>query len=318
MQARKKEHDPYDPSEEEKQDPFDRFESSPEAARAILRSIKMDLKEHKRLREYQADFLMYSIIDKAAEQLTPIYTAYGCRLRYLQDSCFVHGSLRNVKKYCDEVRDVHMELQELRQWIGQLRQIVGHLEGDCRDFQNALKHGKDVMHNFGADSRGHGKSMLLFLGHTRDYLDLATERLKILEELAKTFMNTYAASISDFHNSVLFVLTITTVVLAPAQFLAGVYGMNFEYGMDDLKNEDGYRNFWIISASLVSLALFLVWAIMHGLHTYMYGQCCTCCRRRRPSTVSKLDHQSSQLEVNHAASSLAKSATLAFVSSLTK
>merc|ERR1712216_221794 len=101
-----------------------------------------DLDNHKRVREYQADFLLYSIIDKVAEQFTPIYKAYAYRLRYLQHK-LESGKMAQTKQYVDEVTKVFLELQELKQWVGQMKRIVSHLENDCKDSRKNAS-GKDV------------------------------------------------------------------------------------------------------------------------------------------------------------------------------
>merc|ERR1711920_226887 len=105
-----------------------------------------------------------------------------------------------------------------------MKGIVTHLECDTRIVDNSV----DVPWNFGADGRGQGKTMLLFLRHTQDYLEQASDRLTLLDELGRNFVASCERLRSDFLNKVLFVLTAMTALFLPAQFLAGVYGMNFE------------------------------------------------------------------------------------------
>merc|ERR1719414_1051993 len=66
-------------------DPLNQFDTDAQAAGKILDGVRDDLQRRGRLREYQADFLLYAIIDRAASEMTPIYNAYGRRLRWLQD-----------------------------------------------------------------------------------------------------------------------------------------------------------------------------------------------------------------------------------------
>jgi len=227
-------------------DPLDRFSSDQTAARKVLQSVLGDLRAHKRQREYQADFLLYSIIDRAAGELTPIYNAYGRRLRWLQDRLDA-GKLGTPKAYVDEVSRVRLELQELRQWVGQIKGIILHLECDCRSSTGGAT--EQGPWNFGADARGQGKSVLVFLRHTQDYLEQAADRLSVLEDLGRTFVAATERNKSDFMNQTLFVLTIATATFLPAQFLAGVYGMNFvdsegRPSMPELTSRYGYPIFW--------------------------------------------------------------------------
>jgi Mg2+ and Co2+ transporter CorA len=45
-------------------------------------------------------------------------------------------------------------------------------------------------------------------------------------------------------NNLLFNLTMFTIVMMPPQFFTGVYGMNFEDGMWELKDSNGYAILW--------------------------------------------------------------------------
>lgn len=234
-------------------DPLDCFATDQTAARKVLQSIRDDLKAHKRQREYQADFLLYSIIDKAASELTPIYFAYGRRLRWLQAR--LDAQPRSVPKaYVDEVSKVRHELQELRQWVGQIKGVVHHLECDCGSSADDAP--DEGPWRFGADARGHGQSMQVFLRHTTYFLDQASDRLSVLDDLARSFSADIERYKSDSMNQALFVLTVATAVFLPAQFLAGVYGMNFvtsdgKPGIPELTMEHGYLFFWLLTGSLL-------------------------------------------------------------------
>eukprot|EP00928_Gymnodinium_smaydae_P014658 TRINITY_DN15399_c0_g1_i1.p1 TRINITY_DN15399_c0_g1~~TRINITY_DN15399_c0_g1_i1.p1 ORF type:complete len:965 (-),score=164.25 TRINITY_DN15399_c0_g1_i1:56-2950(-) len=260
-------------------DPLDRFESDQGAARKVLQNVRDDLGSFKRQREYQADFLLYSIIDRAAGELTPIYNAYGRRLRWLQDRLDA-GELSSPKTYADEVTNARIELVELRQWVGQIKGIVHHLETDCRSEDGD---DYDANWNFGAA----GKGTLVFLRHTQDYLEQALDRLAVLDDLAKAFLAATERDKSDFMNSTLFMLTVATAVFLPAQFLAGVYGMNFvdsegRPAITELTLEYGYLGFWVVVGTMISTGLCLVFSC-YACSCRRLGMRCRsslCCGRR--------------------------------------
>ena len=54
----------------------------------------------------------------------------------------------------------------------------------------------------------------------------------------------------------LYTLTVISAIFLPAQFLTGVWGMNFEH-MPELDESWGYRMFWIVS-SFMMIALFVL------------------------------------------------------------
>jgi len=277
-------------------DPLDRFTSNKTAARKVLHSIRDDLKNHKRQREYQADFLLYSIIERAAGELTPIYNAYGRRLRWLQDQLDA-GQLPSARACVHEVSQVRHELQELRQWVGQIKGIVHHLEADCTSGTDLS--GDVVPWHFGADARGQGQSMRVFLRHTQYFLEQATDRMAVLDDLARTFTADTERYKSDFMNQALFVLTVATAVFLPAQFLAGVYGMNFvtgdgQPGIPELRWAHGYLFFWlVVGCLLLGLPLLSCLCLRYRrvLDRCVAGCCCR--RRRRAPPVEMVGRRGS-------------------------
>lgn len=275
------------PERQIREDPLDRFDCNRMAARKIIRHIKDDLISCKRQREYQADFLLYSVIHRAVSEMTPIYNAYGRRLRWMQDELDL-GKLSDPQEYVEEVARVRLELQQLRQWSGQLKTIVHHLEGDCRGTTDAAN---EMLWNFGADSRGQGKSMLIFLRHTQDDIDQVVDRLSVLDDVAANFTAAIDRLKSNFMNQILFLLTGATTVFLPAQFLAGVYGMNFvgedgEPAVPELTwGKEGYLFFWIMAGTMFVTGVVVVLCAMKcpalRKHRGQGPLCCPCCKRRK-------------------------------------
>jgi len=268
------------------EDPLDRFETDQAAAKKVLDSIREDLRLHKRQREFQADFLLYSIIDRSASELSAICNAYGRRLRWLQDRLDA-GKLDDHKEATGEVSRARMELQELKQWAQEIATIVAHLETDCRSYSGTMTDisVEGVPCNFGADAKNGHKSMVVFLRHTQDYLVQARDRLSVLDDLAKSFISDVDRHKSDLMNHTLFILSVSSVIFLPAQFFAGVYGMNFQdpvtgkpaipelnYGLQ------GYTFFWVLIIGLC-LLIFLLFAFMQGiLRCSSICRCCGNCR----------------------------------------
>jgi len=262
-------------------DPLNRFPTDPMAAGKILDMVRDDLQRRGRLREYQADFLLYAIIDRAASEMTAIYNAYGRRLRWLQD-CL--DSKKSVPTNCvEEVSRARLELQELRQWVGQLKGIMRHLEEDCKDDASTDAH-LGVPWNFGAHARGKGRSMLLFIRHTQDYLEQAGDRLTVLDDFARNFIEEFNKHQSAVMNNMIFVLTAATAVFLPAQFFAGVYGMNFvdedgQPSIPELRWRYGYYIFWAVTGCMIlSLVVIIAMKVMRKQTAVSKARCSCCCR----------------------------------------
>ena len=75
---------------------------------------------------------------------------------------------------------------------------------------------------------------------------------KSLESLA----NIYFSSLSQKMNETMKVLTTVATIFIPLTFIAGIYGMNFEY-MPELKYRYGYFVVWgVMGAVLILMLLY--------------------------------------------------------------
>ena len=86
--------------------------------------------------------------------------------------------------------------------------------------------------------------------YMRDVYDHAVQAIDIVEtyrEVAGGLTETYMTAISNRMNEVMKVLTIIGTIFIPLTFLAGVYGMNFEY-LPEFEWRYGYPVFWVICA----------------------------------------------------------------------
>lgn len=82
--------------------------------------------------------------------------------------------------------------------------------------------------------------------------DAATERAVLSESL-----NLYMGLVSHRTNKVVNRLTIVSMIFLPLNFLAAVYGMNFQ-NMPELGWRHGYLAFWLVSAGVTVALLFLL------------------------------------------------------------
>ena len=62
-------------------------------------------------------------------------------------------------------------------------------------------------------------------------------------------LDVYLSSISNKMNEIMKVLTIIATIFIPLTFIAGVYGMNFEF-MPELRWRWGYPAIWVVMISV--------------------------------------------------------------------
>jgi len=254
-----------DPTDKPRADLLDRFPCGTTSATQVFDAVMSDLKAHGRMREYQADFLLYSIIDQSVEEVVPICRAYGYRLGWLEEQLYTYRSSLPLT-YIDEISNIRLEIQELQQWLGQITSILRHMEMDCKDIREDGVGGA-IAWSFGKNVRNQGKSLLLFIRGTQEKIERVKDRLRVLHELAQNFSQKHDRHNEAFMNRTLFILTVATAVFMPAQFLAAVYGMNFRHNPTDGDGSAipeinwvyGYPLFWILVLGMIGSGSTFAW-----------------------------------------------------------
>ena len=79
-----------------------------------------------------------------------------------------------------------------------------------------------------------------------------------MESRLESLTTAYSAKLDEQNNRVLYILTLVTTLITPAQFLTGLWGMNFDE-MPELHYHYGYTMFWCLCVASVLLGLALFW-----------------------------------------------------------
>jgi magnesium transporter len=91
----------------------------------------------------------------------------------------------------------------------------------------------------------------------RDLYDHTVQVIDMVEtsrDSLASLHDMYLSSLSNRMNEVMKVLTVISTIFIPLTFLAGVYGMNFEY-MPGLKWKEGY---YALCAVMVAISVMLI------------------------------------------------------------
>jgi len=110
---------------------------------------------------------------------------------------------------------------------------------------------------------GFGKDIKHELNDVYEQQERAGSLTELYYELASDLIDGYISIASHHLNQIMKVLTIITAIFVPLSFLAGIYGMNFEY-MPELHTPSGY---FILLGVMLSIAtiLLLVFRKKHWL-----------------------------------------------------
>lgn len=174
-----------------------------------------------KIRSKGTDYLVYALIDLIVDKYYFSIEALGSQLELLEDEVFNNPSPVSLQK----IQSVKHELLEVRRSVYPLREVINRFQKDDLDFinENNLKYFNDVY------------------DHTIKIIDT----IETYRELNAGLKDIYLSSISLKMNQIMQVLTIVGAIFIPITFLAGVYGMNFDY-MPELHWKYSYPVFWLI------------------------------------------------------------------------
>jgi magnesium transporter len=78
--------------------------------------------------------------------------------------------------------------------------------------------------------------------------------LETYRDMVSGMLDTYLSSVSNKMNQVMKVLTVIATIFIPLTFIAGIYGMNFEF-MPELKSALGYP---LILSAMATIAVAML------------------------------------------------------------
>ncbi len=185
----------------------------------------------RRIRTCGADYLAYALIDTVVDHLFPVLDRVGERIETIETSLLEDPT----KSDLDELHRLKRDLLLMRRSAWPLRDAVGGLlRGDHELIEDETR---------------------VFLRDVGDHIAHAIDVIETYREMASSLVDLYLSSVSNRMNEVMKVLTIIATIFIPLTFIAGLYGMNFEY-MPEL----GIR--WAYPALLVfmaALAGVMIW-----------------------------------------------------------
>jgi len=179
-----------------------------------------------RIRKMGSDYLVYALIDAIIDHYFIVLEKTGESIETLEDEVIGNPDTATMQK----LQNIKKRLLFLRKSVWPLREVIGGLErGDSRVVKK----------------------------HTRPYFrDLFDHTIQVIEmvetmrDMNSGMFDMYLSSVSNRMNEVMKVLTIIATIFIPVTFIAGIYGMNFEY-MPELKWHGAYFIVWGIMASMV-------------------------------------------------------------------
>ena len=177
-----------------------------------------------RLRENDASFLLYSLLDGIVDRYFPLLEAYSERLEDLEEELLDRPSQETLQ----QIHAIKRELMLLRRAAWPMRELVANLQ---RDKHECLS-----------------ETSQTYLRDVYDHCGQIIDLIETYREVANAIAETYISVVSNRTNDVVKVLTIIGTIFIPLTFLAGVYGMNMP--IPENQSALAYPVFWAACIAL--------------------------------------------------------------------
>jgi len=179
-----------------------------------------------RIRKMGADYLAYALLDAVVDCYFTILEKIGDKIEVLEDELMTEPT----KETLQMLHHMKREMIFVRKAVWPMRELINNLE---RSETELIKPSTDV-----------------YLRDVHDHTIRVIDTVETFRDLLSGMMDIYLSSVSNRMNEVMKVLTIITTIFVPVTFIAGVYGMNFDY-MPELHSKWGYPAVWAVMLTII-------------------------------------------------------------------
>ena len=204
-----------------------------EADGDVFEGVRDRLEKSKgRIRQSGSDYLLFSLLDAIIDQYFEVIDCIGDKIELLEDNLFQAQPSDDITF---EIQELKRTILRIRRAVFPLREVLSRLE----KLESPLIEDK---------TRNYFKDLY-------DHIIQVSENIDIYREMTWGLMDMYMTTISNKMNEVMKVLTIIATIFIPLTFIAGVYGMNFEF-MPELEWKYSYFVLWGIMIIVFLLMLY--------------------------------------------------------------
>ncbi len=185
-----------------------------------------------KVRREGADYLMYLLIDAVVDNYFKIFEKVGDIIEDTEEAVLNSpdtGSIHNI-------HHLKNDLLFLRRSILPLREVVNEM---MRGQTDLIRQTTEVN-----------------LRDVYDHIIQIMDTLEIERDLLSNLLDTYLSFMSNRMNEIMKFLTVFSTIFIPLTFLAGVYGMNFDF-QPEIHWKWSYPIFWVVVISLASTMLII-------------------------------------------------------------
>jgi magnesium transporter len=184
-----------------------------------------------RIRKSGCDYLAYALMDAVVDHYFVVLEKIGEKIEGLEEELLKEPSAATLKT----IHGLKREMIYFRKQIWPLREVLNSL---VKEPSHLIE---DATH--------------LFLRDVYDHTIQVIDTIESLRDVLSGLQDLYLSTISNRMNEVMKVLTIMATIFIPLTFIAGIYGMNFEF-MPELKWKWSYPLLWLVLAVIFGLMIF--------------------------------------------------------------
>jgi len=168
-----------------------------------------------RIRRMKADYLAYALADTLVDNYFVILEKLGEKIEGMEDELVTNPTPETLQT----IHILKREMIFLRKSVWPLREVISSLERGESSLIDA--------------------STGIYFRDVYDHTIQVIDTVETLRDMVTGMLDVYLSSVSNRMNEVMKVLTIIATIFIPLTFVAGIYGMNFEF-MPELKWHWGY------------------------------------------------------------------------------
>ena len=198
----------------------------------VLHPVMQRIRTSKgRFRSLGADYLTYAILDNIVDQNFVVIDSLDEAIMHIEDDLLTLPTQATLH----EIQQLKRELINLRRYVSPVRELMAGL----------LRSETPLI----------SESTQLYLRDVTDHGIRVIESIESYREMLTGLLDIYISNVSNKMNEVMKVLTVFASIFIPLTFLAGIYGMNFEY-MPELKWKWAYPVLWLAFITIPVVLLF--------------------------------------------------------------
>jgi len=188
-----------------------------ESEKEDFTSVKERIRNaHGRIRERGADYLLFALMDYIVDHYFHVLESLADKVEILEDRIFQGNTDDSL---ASDIQQLKKEVLRIRRAVNPLNEITGRM----------IRTEEALISEQTKD----------FIRDLQDHVAQVNESVEMNREMIWGLMDMHMTLLSNKMNEVMKVLTIIATIFIPMSFIAGIYGMNFEY-MPELSFKYGY------------------------------------------------------------------------------